>query len=80
VLAGLLLDIKSLIPFKRKPLNITMSLKDSVSYDHKSRALEPALVCCSDFKSAFRQRSNKILLNKQAVAQRLIKRGKILML
>jgi hypothetical protein len=68
MLAGFLLDIKSLMPFRRKLLNITMSLKDSVFYDYKSRASEPALVCCSDFKSAFRQRSNKILLNKQAVA------------
>jgi hypothetical protein len=80
MLAGLLLNTKSLMPFKRKPLNIIIPLKDSASYDHKSRASEPALVYYSDFKSASKQRSNKILLNKQAVAQRLIKKGKILML
>jgi hypothetical protein len=68
VLAGLLLDTKSLMSFRRKPLNIIMLLEDSVSYDHKSRASELALVCCSDFESASRQRSNKMLLNKQAVA------------
>jgi hypothetical protein len=67
VSAGLLLNIKSLMPFKRKPLNITMLLKDSAFYDHKSRASEPALVCCFNFESAFRQRSNKMLLYKQAV-------------
>jgi hypothetical protein len=66
--AGLLLDTKSLMPFRRKLSNITMSLEDSASYDYKSRASEPALVCCSDFKLAFRQKSDKILLNKQAVA------------
>jgi hypothetical protein len=65
--AGLLLDTKSLMPFRKKPLNIIMLLKDSAFYDYKSRALKPALVCCSDFKLTFKQKSNKILLNKQAV-------------
>jgi hypothetical protein len=68
VLTGLLLDTKSLMSFRRKPLNITMPLKDFASYDYKSRASEPALVCYSNFKSAFKQKSNKMLLNKQAVA------------
>jgi hypothetical protein len=62
--AGLLSDIKSLMPFRRKPLNITMPLKDSASYNYKSRALEPALVYYSDFESAFKQKSDKMLLNK----------------
>jgi hypothetical protein len=78
VSASLLLDTKCLIPFRKKPLNITMPLEDSASYNYKSRASEPALVRCSNFKSASKQRSNKMLLNKQAVAQGLAKRRKIL--
>jgi hypothetical protein len=80
VSAGLLSDTKSLMPFRRKPLNITMLLEDFAFYDHKSRASEPALVRCSDFELAFKQKSDKILLNKQAIVQRLARRGKILML
>jgi hypothetical protein len=78
--AGLLSDTKYLMPFRRKPLNIIIPLKDSAFYDYKSRALEPALVYYSDFESASKQKSNKMLLNKQAIAQGLVKKGKILML